>query len=61
LISTQKIEVTSCRRFRDLSIVDIFSRKFIAIVPGKILKGGDVESLLEKIRIERGLVPTTIQ
>jgi len=49
------------RKFRALTIVDNFSRECLAIMPGQSLKGTDVVTALEKIRIERGLVPTRIQ
>ena len=49
------------RKFRALTIVDNFSRECLAIMPGQSLKGTNVVTALEKIRIERGLVPTRIQ
>lgn len=49
------------RKSRALTIVDNFSRECLAIVPGHSLKGSDVVIALEKIRMERGIVPSRIQ
>jgi len=49
------------RKFRALTIVDNYSRECLAIVPGQSLKEQDVVMTLEKIKMERGLVPERIQ
>jgi len=47
------------RRFRALTIVDVFTRQSPAIEVGQALKGSDVVEVLNRLRIERG-VPKTL-
>lgn len=49
------------RKFRALTIVDNYSRECVAIQPGQSLKGGDVVSVLEALRQERGIVFKRLQ
>lgn len=49
------------RKFRCLTIVDNLSRECLAIVVGQSLKGRDVVTALQQIRMCRGLVPQRIQ
>src|SRR5438128_11311967 len=43
------------RRFRALTIMDIFTRESLAIEVGQRLKGEDVVGTLNEIRLTRGL------
>ncbi len=47
-------QLTDGRRFRALTIVDVFTRESLAIEVGQALKGTDVVKVLNQIRIERG-------
>lgn len=49
------------RKFRALTIVDNYSRECLAITVGQSLKGADVVLALEKIKLERGMIPERIQ
>lgn len=49
------------RRFRALTIVDNFSRKCLAIYPGKSIKGHDVVEVVERLKVEKGFIPDRIQ
>ena len=49
------------RKFRCLTVVDNCSRECLAIEVGKSLRGKDVVSVLERIRILGGIVPKRIQ
>lgn len=49
------------RKFRSLTIVDNCSRECLAIVVGQSLRGSDVVTALEEIKLFRGLVPLRIQ
>ena len=46
-------QLTDGRRFRALTIVDLFTRESLAIELGQALKGTDVVELLNRIRFER--------
>jgi putative transposase len=48
-------------RFRALTIVDNFSRKCMAIHADQSIKGGDVVSILEHLKTQKGEVPMRIQ
>ena len=43
------------RRFRALTLIDLFTRECLAIVIGQGLGGQDVAAALERLRFERGL------
>ena len=47
-------QLTDGRRFRALTIVDVFTRESLAIEVGQALKGTDVMGVLNQIRFERG-------
>ena len=47
-------QLTDGRRFRALTIVDVFTRESLAIEVGQALKGTDVVAVLNQIRVERG-------
>jgi len=47
-------QTASGRRFRALTIVDVFSRECLAIEPGQSLGGADVVNALNRIAAERG-------
>ena len=47
-------QLTDGRRFRALTIVDIFTRESLAIEAGQALKGTDVVGVLNRLRFERG-------
>lgn len=47
-------QLTDGRRFRALTIVDVFTRESLAIEAGQALKGTDVVAVLNQIRFERG-------
>ncbi len=47
-------QLTDGRRFRALTIVDVFTRESLAIEVGQALKGTDVVEVLNQIRLERG-------
>ena len=47
-------QLTDGRRFRVLTIVDVFTRECLAIEAGPSLKGTDVVEVLNRIRAERG-------
>lgn len=49
------------QRFRSLTIVDNYSRKCMAIYPGKSLKGDDVVNVLEELQHMNGIIPDRIQ
>ena len=49
------------KRFRALTIVDNYSRKCHAILVGQSIKGSDVVSVMEEIRIMKSIVPLRIQ
>jgi putative transposase len=42
------------RRFRALTVVDVYTRESLAIEPGQSLKGEDVVRVLQRIRKDRG-------
>ena len=48
-------QLTDGRRFRALTIVDVFTRESPAIEVGQALKGSDVVEVLNRLRIERGV------
>jgi putative transposase len=48
------------RKFRALTIVDIFSRKCLSIHVGQSIKGEDVVNIVEQIRKENAAVPERI-
>jgi putative transposase len=48
-------------RFRALTVVDNFSRKCLAIYPGKSIKGDDVVSIMERIGQQENALPKRIQ
>jgi len=43
------------RRFRALTVIDLFTRECVAIDVGQGLGGRDVVPALERLRFERGL------
>ncbi len=47
-------QLTDGRRFRALTIVDVFTRESLAIEVGQALKGTDVVAVLNQIRFQRG-------
>ncbi|WP_425591799.1 IS3 family transposase [Chitinophaga polysaccharea] len=49
------------RKFRALTVVDNYSRECLAIHIGKSLKGSDVVSVLEQLRVGNGIIPKRIQ
>lgn len=49
------------RKIRALTLVDNYSRRCLAIHVGKSLKGTDVVAVLERLRLEEGIVPQRIQ
>jgi putative transposase len=49
------------KRFRALTIVDNYSHKCHAILVGQSIKGSDVVSVVEEIRIMKSIVPQRIQ
>jgi putative transposase len=46
-------QLTDGRRFRALTIVDVFTRESLAIEVGQALRGTDVVNVLNKLRFER--------
>jgi putative transposase len=48
-------QLTDGRRFRVLTIVDVFTRESLAVEAGPSLKGTDVVEVLNRIRAERGI------
>ena len=48
-------QLTDGRRFRALTIVDVFTRKCPAIEVGQSLKGTDVVEVLNRLRLERSV------
>jgi putative transposase len=49
------------RKFRVLTLVDNFSRECLAVHPGQSLKGTDVVSVLEELKLFRKIIPRRIQ
>jgi putative transposase len=54
------LQLADGRRFRALTILDVFTRESLAIAVGQRLKGEDVVATLNEIRLQRG-VRETIQ
>ena len=48
-------ELTDGRRFRALTMIDLFTRQCLEIMAGRHLRGHDVAAVLERLRFERGL------
>jgi putative transposase len=48
-------ELVDGRRFRTLTVIDLFTRECLAIDVGRSLTGQDVAAALERLRFERGL------
>jgi putative transposase len=48
-------QLTDGRRFRALTMVDVFTRESVAIEVGQALKGTDVVEALNRLRFERGI------
>ena len=48
-------ELVDGRRFRTLTVIDLFTRECLAIDVGRSLTGQDVAASLERLRFERGL------
>jgi putative transposase len=48
-------EMTDGRRFRALTVIDLFTHECLAIDAGQGLSGQDVAATLERLRFERGL------
>jgi putative transposase len=48
-------EMTDGRRFRALTVIDLFTHECLAIDAGQGLHGQDVAATLERLRFERGL------
>jgi putative transposase len=53
-------ELSDGRKFRALTIVDLFTRECLEIELGKSLKAEDVVQTLERLKYERGCVPKRI-
>lgn len=51
----------SGRRFRALTVVDNFSREYLAMHAGKSLKGEDVVRVMEALRVLDKRLPVRIQ
>jgi putative transposase len=51
-------QLTDGRRFRALTIVDVFTRESPVIEVGQAMKGTDVVEVLNRLRVERGLPKT---
>jgi putative transposase len=49
-------QLTDGRRFRVLTIVDMFTRESLAVEVGPSLKGTDVVAVLNQIRAKRGVM-----
>lgn len=49
------------RKFRALTLVDNYSRECLEIEVGQSLKGIDVVEVMERMRLNRGIVPKRIQ
>ena len=47
-------QLTDGKRFRALTVVDVFTRESLAIAVGQAMKGTDVVAVLNQIRFERG-------
>jgi putative transposase len=47
--------MTDGRRFRGLTVIDLFTHERLAIDAGQGLSGQDVAATLERLRYERGL------
>jgi len=47
-------QLTDGKRFRALTVVDVFTRESLAIEVGQAMKGTDVVAVLNQIRFERG-------
>ena len=50
-----RIELTDGRRFRALTVINLFTRECLAIDVGRALGGHDVARTLERLRFERGV------
>ena len=48
-------ELADGRRFRALTVIDLFTRECLEIVAGRSLKADDVITVLERLRFERGV------
>jgi putative transposase len=48
-------QLADARRFRALTVIDLFTRECLAIQVGHSLNGQDVAAVLEQLRFERGL------
>jgi putative transposase len=48
-------QLTDGRRFRALTVVDVFTRESVAIEVGQALKGTNVVEALNRLRFERGI------
>lgn len=48
-------ELTNGRRFRALTVIDLYTRECLEIVAGQSLKGRDVVAALERLRFARGV------
>jgi putative transposase len=48
------------RRFRALTVIDLFTRECLAIDAGQSLSGQDVAATLERLRFERGIAATDL-
>ena len=48
-------ELSNGRRFRALTMIDLFTRECLEILAGRHLRGDDVAAVLERLRFERGL------
>lgn len=49
------------KKIRALTLVDNYSRKCLAIHVGQSLKGGDVVSVLDRLKMDEGIIPKRIQ
>ena len=49
------------KKIRALTLVDNYSRKCLAIHVGQSLKGSDVVSVLDRLKLEEGIIPKRIQ
>lgn len=48
-------ELTNGRRFRALTVIDLYTRECLEIVAGQSVKGCDVIAALERLRFARGV------
>jgi len=57
-IYCEKFPLADGRRFRALTVVDVFTRESLAIEAGQSLKGVDVVRVLSQVRLKRAIPKT---